>query len=105
MGPIAQIFFAESSTLPQTNSLPLTKWWLGDKPFLLGFGLFSGAFAISFREDNWNGPDIFSGGGTHLLVTFLKKKHPSYQNESIAGIGNPLEPSKIERLKEVLDVE
>ena len=26
--------------------------WLEDKPFFLGTGLFSGAFAVSFREGN-----------------------------------------------------
>jgi len=32
---------------------------LGDDPFLLGPGLFSGAFAVSFREGNVYGPGIF----------------------------------------------
>ena len=30
------------TTFPETNSSTLDKWWLGDDPFLLGFGLFSG---------------------------------------------------------------
>ena len=36
-------------TLPKTNIAP-TNRWLEYDPFLLGFGLFSGAFAVSFRE-------------------------------------------------------
>ena len=36
-------------TLPETNVAP-ENGWLEDDPFLLGFGLFSGAFAVSFRE-------------------------------------------------------
>ena len=37
-------------TLPETSSLPLENGWLEYDPFLLGYGLFSGAFAVSFRE-------------------------------------------------------
>ena len=38
-------------TLPETNSLHLNHWgW--KMSFLLGFGLFSGAFAVSFGEGN-----------------------------------------------------
>ena len=37
------------TTLPETNELPLKMdGW--NTTFLLGFGLFSGAFAVSFRE-------------------------------------------------------
>ena len=40
---------------PELPSLKLTakapeNGWLEDDPFLLGFGNFSGAFAVSFRE-------------------------------------------------------
>ena len=38
-----------SNTFPETNSLHLKKWWLGDDPFLLGPGLFSGAMQVSGR--------------------------------------------------------
>ena len=50
-------------TLPETNSkLAPENWWLVQMSFLLGPGLFSGAFAVSFREGksqflsllNWN---------------------------------------------------
>ena len=38
-------------TLPETNSkFAPENGCLEDKPFLLGPGLFSGAFAVSFRE-------------------------------------------------------
>ena len=38
-----------NGTLPETNSSPLKiDGW--KSIFLLGFGLFSGAFAVSFRE-------------------------------------------------------
>ena len=40
------------ATLPETNIAP-KNGWLEYKPFLLGFGLFSGAFAVSFREGNY----------------------------------------------------
>ena len=36
-------------TLPETNIAP-KNGWLEYAPFLLGFGLFSGAFTVSFRE-------------------------------------------------------
>ena len=41
------------STLPETNSshLKMDGWKMY---FLLGFGRFSGAFAVSFREGNYN---------------------------------------------------
>ncbi len=46
-------------TLPETNSSPLKMdGW--NTTFLLGFGLFSGAFAVSFREgkmSSWYIPD------------------------------------------------
>ena len=38
-------------TLPETNIGP-TNGWLEYDPFLLGFDIFSGAFAVSFREGN-----------------------------------------------------
>ena len=41
--------FPCSITLPETNIAP-KNGWLEYDPFLLGFGLFSGAFAVSFRE-------------------------------------------------------
>ena len=47
------------NTLPETNSSPLKMdGW--NTTFLLGFGLFSGAFAVSFREGNWfwGGPSL-----------------------------------------------
>ena len=39
-------------TIPETNSSPLKMdgWKMN---FLLGFGLFSGALAVSFREGTW----------------------------------------------------
>ena len=40
------------STLPETNIAP-DNGRLEYDPFLLGFGLFSGAFAVSFREGNF----------------------------------------------------
>ena len=39
-------------TIPETNIAPENEW-LEDKPFLLGPGNFSGAFAVSFREGNF----------------------------------------------------
>ena len=48
------------ATLVETNSKPENaprNGWLECKPFLLGFGLFSGMFAVSFRE----------GTGTHIV--------------------------------------
>ena len=43
--PVFAIF-----TLHKTNIAP-KNWWLGDDQFLLGCGLFSGAFTVSFRVD------------------------------------------------------
>ncbi len=40
---------SQAITLPETNIAP-KNGWLEYDPFLLGFGLFSGAFAVSFRE-------------------------------------------------------
>ena len=37
-------------TLPETNTFAPKNGWLEDEMFLLGSGLFSGAFAVSFRE-------------------------------------------------------
>ena len=37
-------------TLPETNIFAPKNGWLEYDPFLLGFGLFSGAFAVCFRE-------------------------------------------------------
>ena len=51
-------------TLPETNCLPLKMdGW--NTTFLLGFGLFSGAFAVSFREGKWS--DMGPYSGTHLV--------------------------------------
>ena len=36
-------------TLPETNIFAPKNGWLEYEPFLLGFGLFSGAFTVSFR--------------------------------------------------------
>ena len=41
----------EMNTLPETNIAP-ENGSLEYDPFLLGFGLFPGAFAVSFREGN-----------------------------------------------------
>ena len=41
--------FYSMFTLPETNIAP-ENGWLEDDRFLLGPGLFSGAFAVSFRE-------------------------------------------------------
>ena len=46
-----QQYFFLKHTLPETNIAP-ENGWLEYDPFLLGFGLFSGAFAVSFREGN-----------------------------------------------------
>ena len=46
--------FLDSVTLPETNSeFTPENGWLEDDRFLLGFGLFSGALAVSLRECNW----------------------------------------------------
>ena len=37
-------------TLPETNIFAPENGWLEYDPFLLGPGLFSGAFAVSFRD-------------------------------------------------------
>ena len=44
----------EKNTLPETNIFALENGWLEDDSFLLGPGLFSGAFAVSFRECTFN---------------------------------------------------
>ena len=62
---------------PYNDGIPSLKltWhlkngWLEDDPFLLGFTLFSGAFAVSFREGSlsWNilidSMDLCGFGGT-----------------------------------------
>ena len=36
-------------TPPKFNIDPEAKWWLEDKPFLLGFGNFSGCFAVKLQ--------------------------------------------------------
>ena len=41
--------------------------WLEDDRFLLGFGLFSGAFAVSFREGNPGG-DCYVSQMVGLIV-------------------------------------
>ena len=47
-----------SITLPGTNQLAPENGWLIDL-FLLGPGLFSGAFAVSFREGNYSNYSFF----------------------------------------------
>ncbi len=51
--------------------------WLEDKPFLLGPGLFSGAFAVSFREGTLS-PIIMEveNGKSFWKVTILWEIHP-----------------------------
>ena len=39
-----------TSSLPETNIFTPKNGWLEYNPFLLGFGLFSGAKNVSFRE-------------------------------------------------------
>ena len=50
----------KKSTLPKTNSLPFKNGWeLGNDPFLLGFGLFSGvnicciSLLVSRNRNTW----------------------------------------------------
>ena len=47
---ISLLLFLGELTLPETNHFAHKNGWLEYKPFLLGFGLFSGALAVSFRE-------------------------------------------------------
>ncbi len=67
-------------TPPKFNIAP-EKWWLEDKPFLLGFGNFSGAFTVKLREGNdplvrpwfffwWGG-----WAGWHYPLRFPMKLH------------------------------
>ena len=51
------------STLPETNIFAPENGWLEYKPFLLRFGLFSGSFAVSFREGN-----SFFSSLAHLIL-------------------------------------
>ena len=44
------IFESLRLTPPETNIFAPENGWLEYDPFLLGPGLFSGAFAVSFRE-------------------------------------------------------
>ena len=45
------LIVGNNGTLPKTNSkFAPTNGWLEYDPFLLGFGLFSGALVVSFRE-------------------------------------------------------
>ena len=37
---------------PAKFNIAPEQWWLADDPFLLGFGKFSGAFAVKLREGN-----------------------------------------------------
>ena len=57
-------------SLKLTSKAPENEW-LEDDPFLLGFGLFSGAFAVSFRECfhdfGWELPEVMKFL-TNLLV-------------------------------------
>ena len=46
-------------SLKLTASSPLKIECLGDKPFLLGYGPFSGAFDVSFRDGIENTRDTF----------------------------------------------
>ena len=47
---------------PKTNSqFAPEKGWFGDDPFISGFGLFSGALVVSFRQGNFLG-----GGGCRV---------------------------------------
>ena len=43
-------FFLQKIPSLKFNIGPENWWWLGDDPFLLGPGLFSGALAVGFRE-------------------------------------------------------
>ncbi len=47
-----QIVMQTYNTLPKFNIFAPENGWFEDDRFLLGFGLFSGAFAVSFRECN-----------------------------------------------------
>ena len=61
-------------TLPETNSeFTPENGWLEYKPFLLGFGLFSGAFAVSFGEG-------IAGGFTDGWFHVLKPVHQNREN-------------------------
>ena len=57
-------FQVPTTTLPETNIFAPKNGWLEYDPFLLGFGLFSGAFAVSFREGNLYGPPRLNEGFT-----------------------------------------
>ena len=60
-------------TFPETNTSE--NEWLEDDPFLLGFSLFSGAFAVSFREGNG-----FCGGSAPGGLGLDKSGYPFHNN-------------------------
>ena len=64
------------NTLPETNMFAPENGWLEYDPFLLGPGLFSGAFAVSFRE------------GTYFSSNYgmLWKRDKSF--ETTSGVGD-----------------
>ena len=49
--------------------------WLEDDPFLLGFGSFSGALAVSFTECNGWESMILGWGDSSPLVGEVEKKN------------------------------
>ena len=52
--PYQNGWFGGSTIFGNTHIAP-ENGWLEDDPFLLGFGLFSGVFAVSFREGKTSG--------------------------------------------------
>ncbi len=78
-------------TLPETNSSPLkTNGWKMN--FLLGPGLFSGVFAVSFREGS-----IGPKGDQGRLSTEKPSQFPSWIDESCTCCRNPAGWSMVTR--------
>ena len=72
-------------SLKLNGEFPLEKRCLGDNPFVLGFGLFSQAFAVSFREDItpskiWFSTYYHITPPTHLYKTYHFSKNENKNN-------------------------
>ena len=74
------VFFGLAFTvdkLPKTNSSPCENGCLEDDRLLLGPGLFSGAFIVSFRDKLPPGPsNRFGVGVKNPQPVRVKKHHP-----------------------------
>ena len=77
-------------TRPETNSeFAPAKWWQGETlffPFLLGFGLFSGALAGSFGEVNY--VHLHVPATCNPLFPFASTPHPLPQTVSLGRVAN-----------------